>query len=131
MGASVRLPPALSEKRPGTPPAMDAVLAKALAKVPEDRYGSCLEFVAALRVAASGAVQGSHPQTQVDAEVLAAGQHSGPPRSRLCGPGRSLAVRAGEVPSGRVRPPCPDGGMWLLPLPARLLLPAQWGHERR
>ncbi|MFG2386438.1 serine/threonine-protein kinase [Streptomyces avermitilis] len=72
-------PPALSEKRPGTPPAMDAVLAKALAKVPEDRYDSCLELVAALRVAASGAGQGSHPQTQVDAGVLAAGQYSGPP----------------------------------------------------
>ncbi|MET7854438.1 serine/threonine-protein kinase [Streptomyces avermitilis] len=72
-------PPALSEKRPGAPPAMDAVLAKALAKVPEDRYGSCLEFVAALRAAASGAGQGSHPQTQVDTGVLAAAQYSGPP----------------------------------------------------
>ncbi|WP_420081530.1 serine/threonine-protein kinase [Streptomyces sp. JL4002] len=45
-------PPPLSEKRPGIGPDVDAVLAKALAKVPEDRYGSCLEFVAALRVAA-------------------------------------------------------------------------------
>ncbi|MEU6309353.1 serine/threonine-protein kinase [Streptomyces sp. NPDC047014] len=44
-------PPPLSEKRPGIGAAADAVLAQALAKVPEDRYGSCLEFVAALRVA--------------------------------------------------------------------------------
>jgi serine/threonine-protein kinase len=48
-------PPPLSEQRPGIPPALDGVLAKALAKVPEDRYDSCLEFVAALRAAASGA----------------------------------------------------------------------------
>ncbi|MGW1770197.1 serine/threonine-protein kinase [Streptomyces sp. NPDC002104] len=44
-------PPPLTEKRPGIAPAADGVLAKALAKVPEDRYDSCLEFVAALRAA--------------------------------------------------------------------------------
>ncbi|MFF3859960.1 serine/threonine-protein kinase [Streptomyces sp. NPDC002209] len=51
-------PPPLTERRPGIPPAADDVLAKALAKIPEDRYDSCLEFVAALRVAtATGAPQ--------------------------------------------------------------------------
>ncbi|MFB7468040.1 serine/threonine-protein kinase [Streptomyces sp. NPDC056224] len=47
-------PPPLTEKRPEIEPAAVDVLAKALAKVPEDRYGSCLEFVAALRAATGG-----------------------------------------------------------------------------
>ncbi|MEV6759319.1 serine/threonine-protein kinase [Streptomyces sp. NPDC051105] len=51
-------PPALSEVRSGLPPGLDEVFAKALAKVPEDRFGSCLEFVGALRLAAYGVVPG-------------------------------------------------------------------------
>ncbi|MBT2452585.1 serine/threonine protein kinase [Streptomyces sp. ISL-43] len=46
-------PPALSERRPEIAPDVDAVMAKALAKRPEDRYASCLEFVAELRSAES------------------------------------------------------------------------------
>ncbi|MEV0416403.1 serine/threonine-protein kinase [Streptomyces sp. NPDC050448] len=49
-------PPPLTERRPGIAPAADDVLAKALAKIPEDRYGSCLEFVAALRVATGAGI---------------------------------------------------------------------------
>ncbi|MFF8278367.1 serine/threonine-protein kinase [Streptomyces lateritius] len=44
-------PPPVSSERPGLPEAADGVLAKALAKAPEERYGTCLEFVAALRAA--------------------------------------------------------------------------------
>ncbi|MFE6618550.1 serine/threonine-protein kinase [Streptomyces sp. NPDC008086] len=68
-------PPALSERRPGTPPEMDEVVARALAKVPEDRYDTCLDFVAALRRTAGGAErepepqEAPHPPTQVDRAV--------------------------------------------------------------
>ncbi|MFF0559454.1 serine/threonine-protein kinase [Streptomyces sp. NPDC004266] len=49
-------PPALSQARPEIARAADAVMAKALAKAPEDRYSSCQEFVAHLRTAASSGV---------------------------------------------------------------------------
>jgi serine/threonine-protein kinase len=51
-------PPALTTKRPDIPDAVDAVLAKALSKSPDDRYDSCLAFVSALRIAARGPVTG-------------------------------------------------------------------------
>ncbi|MFE0698808.1 serine/threonine-protein kinase [Streptomyces sp. NPDC058872] len=48
-------PPPLSEVRPGLPEAADSVFAKALSKTPEERYGTCLEFVSGLRAALTGA----------------------------------------------------------------------------
>ncbi|MFF3762814.1 serine/threonine-protein kinase [Streptomyces sp. NPDC001922] len=44
-------PPVLSERRPELPPAADEVMARALAKAPGDRYGTCREFVSELRAA--------------------------------------------------------------------------------
>jgi serine/threonine-protein kinase len=55
-------PPVLSEARPGLPAAADEVMAKALAKDPAERYGSCRELVAELRAALGEAVPGSAPQ---------------------------------------------------------------------
>ncbi|MEU3910914.1 MULTISPECIES: serine/threonine-protein kinase [unclassified Streptomyces] len=74
-------PPAPSSRRPQLPAAVDEVLAKALAKTPEDRWGSCLEFTGALRragtapvpVPVAGAVAGA----AADAGALA--QAAGPP----------------------------------------------------
>ncbi|MFB6517225.1 serine/threonine-protein kinase [Streptomyces sp. NPDC056401] len=70
-------PPALSERRPGIAPGVDAAMAKALAKRPEDRYASCLEFVAALRSAAS--VPGPPPAPAAAAPEFAGCEESTPP----------------------------------------------------
>jgi serine/threonine protein kinase/PKD repeat protein len=42
-------PPLVRSRRPDLPPAVDAVVAKALAKSPERRYATCREFADALR----------------------------------------------------------------------------------
>ena len=43
-------PPLLTARRPTLPGAVDRVVARGMAKVPEKRYASCLEFADALRV---------------------------------------------------------------------------------
>ena len=44
-------PPPLTSLRPDLPPAVDQVLARALAKAPQDRYANCQQFADALREA--------------------------------------------------------------------------------
>lgn len=57
-------PPALSSVRPGLPYVLDAVLAKAMAKRPEDRFASCSEFAAAAQAALSGQSSPALPSVQ-------------------------------------------------------------------
>ena len=69
-------PPSLGSRRPGLPGAADQVLARAMAKVPEKRYGSCRDFADALREAlglapyhSRGPASASdHPQPQMTAQ---------------------------------------------------------------
>ncbi|WP_405533449.1 serine/threonine protein kinase [Streptomyces avidinii] len=77
-------PPALSEACPGIAPGVDAVMAKALAKSPEDRYASCQEFVAQMRHAAlrpddAGAPMRSRPDGPPSAPLPAESVGSTPP----------------------------------------------------
>ncbi len=59
-------PPRLSDRLPGLPPGVDEVLARALAKSPAERFGSCLRFVAELRMAGVAAPAPTHAPTRVD-----------------------------------------------------------------
>jgi eukaryotic-like serine/threonine-protein kinase len=52
--------PSLSRYRPGLPPAVDGVLAKALAKDPAQRFATCRAFVHALRYAFHEAEEPTH-----------------------------------------------------------------------
>ncbi|MFF4041733.1 serine/threonine-protein kinase [Streptomyces sp. NPDC001816] len=65
-------PPLLSEERAGVPAAADDVLCRALAKAPDDRYGTCLEFVAALRAALADYGPRRRTPTLVDARAAEA-----------------------------------------------------------
>ena len=65
-------PPSLL--RPGLPPAVDEVIARALAKNPDDRYADCREFLAAARDALAPAP--TRPQYQLPLETAA--RASGP-----------------------------------------------------
>ncbi|MEU4496721.1 serine/threonine-protein kinase [Streptomyces sp. NPDC023998] len=72
-------PPPLTGERPDLPSAVDDVLAKALAKSPDDRFDSCLEFVTALRVAGTAQETGGHPPTRLDVHAAKATWDPGPP----------------------------------------------------
>jgi Protein kinase domain/TIR domain len=65
------LPPPLSSRRADLPPACDAVLGRALAKAPDDRYPSCGEFAEALRQALG--LPGYDPDPNLLAEVATDG----------------------------------------------------------
>ncbi|PTH83584.1 serine/threonine protein kinase [Streptomyces sp. A244] len=64
-------PPPLTEDRPDLDPRVDPVFAQALAKSPDDRYPSCLAFVAALRAATTGGGKGgaTRQPTRVDRQL--------------------------------------------------------------
>jgi hypothetical protein len=93
-------PPSASELRPELPAAVDPVLAKALAKAPEHRHASCLEFAAALRAACA-----------LSTGRVSAGQ---PPPTEL-----AAAVSSGQEPAGQPDRGTPRAAALTPPVPAQ------------
>ncbi|WP_040798011.1 serine/threonine-protein kinase [Nocardia higoensis] len=86
-------PPALSSVRPGLPQVLDAVLAKAMAKRPEDRFASCSEFAAAAQAALSGQSSPALPVTPVH-------PGTGPQHPISSGPHQMVNPMTGAQPTG-------------------------------
>ena len=89
-------PPPVTSRRAGLPPAVDQLVARALAKVPADRYASCQEFADALlqelgtvspssRLGASDGPAPSHPPTQIDLVSDGSGRQPVPAASPAAG----------------------------------------------
>jgi hypothetical protein len=86
-------PPLPTTLRPELPPAIDGVIARALAKDPNDRFDTCREFVAAVRdalgaraqdsVVASSAGVGADPPTLLSREVMQDPRAAPPPAPPL------------------------------------------------
>ena len=92
MAAHVSEPVPPVSRRSGLPAKVDVVFERALAKRPEDRYGTCAEFVAALRAALDASAG--------DTRVLAAP----PPRGGAGAPqAAALAVARGRAGCSRRR----------------------------
>jgi len=100
-------PPPLSARRHGLPAELDAVLGRALAKSPSDRYRSCGDFTAAFQRAAGVgryltpvAAGASHRRTEGNAAGLASG---GPGGARAQTPAtRHSALLRSVEPPGRI-----------------------------
>ena len=104
-------PPSLTELRPDLPRPADEVLATALAKEPEARFGGCGEFADALREALGvtpyGAPVAGQQRTPT---VVADGQRtrdSPPPRVASAGSAAPTISRASAVPGAAPTPPFP------------------------
>ena len=111
-------PPSLSDRCPGLPPSVDAVVARAMAKSRDDRWPTCTALVAALQ-ADLGSEPGSRPAQTASAATQVLHRIDG----------EATAV-AGAVPEAASSPPPADGargkgrrGRWWLTLAAAVVLP--------
>jgi serine/threonine protein kinase len=110
-------PPVATEKRTDLPAAVDEIIAKAMAKAPEDRYASARDFAGAARALLPGAVQPptlatvGEPREQSGQTVLA----PTPPAPRsdatslATSPGAASAREAAAVAGAPPVPPESDG----------------------
>jgi DNA-binding beta-propeller fold protein YncE/tRNA A-37 threonylcarbamoyl transferase component Bud32 len=102
-------PPAVTSLRPDLSPGLNAVLARALAKSPQDRYASCAEFAIALRAAADPWPASEQPPAADWATKLVPAAPAGPaasataatsgppaPPAGTSGPSAGAVVQAGR-----------------------------------
>jgi DNA-binding beta-propeller fold protein YncE/tRNA A-37 threonylcarbamoyl transferase component Bud32 len=93
-------PPSLTGMRPDLPTAVDGVIAKALSKAPDDRYGTCLEFATALRQACGIRTGSTAPGKVVP----------GPGATRGVRPDELAAASGAAAATGRAGPSVPPPG---------------------
>ncbi|WP_245721229.1 serine/threonine-protein kinase [Nocardia pseudovaccinii] len=93
--------PSLRRYRPDVPPALDAVLARAMAKRPADRFGSCTEFA----VAARRALVSSAPHPPRANGPYRPPMGMGPESRSSTEPPRDTGPARNPVPSGNSVPP--------------------------
>jgi serine/threonine protein kinase len=116
-------PPPLTARRADLPPAVDATMARALAKSPDDRFATCLDFATSLRAACGrqagpgGQVPPAPPRAVT--ELARPVQTTSPPTShdRISDPGWPVTAAATHVARGS-GPPASAGG-WPAPPPPR------------
>ena len=86
-------PPKVSEARPELPEALDAVIARAMARAPADRFATCREAIEAARAALGESVVVSMPS----APAAAAAPEPAPSRATLPVPPTALIGREEEL----------------------------------
>lgn len=104
-------PPRVTSMRPDLPTAVDQVLARALSKAPEDRYGSCGAFADALREALGVEPYDSTGSARPPAQAWVV-----PPT----GPGSQRTLTAVSAGAGVRGTASPDGQAPALPLASRV-----------
>jgi serine/threonine protein kinase len=124
-------PPTASARRPDLPPAVDRVMATALAKNPTDRYMTCGQFAEELHSALGlGPAAADAPAGQGWPAYTGPGADAGPayvgnePPGRAYGeaesPGEAWAAAPHDFSGDATRPPTPSpyGADWSPPMPA-------------
>ncbi len=96
-------PPSVTADRPDLPPALDAVVARALAKVPEERHESCAAMVAAARATAAAATVISSTPASAALTRLSQQPEATSPRPAAAAP--ADATRLSTAPSGEAAKP--------------------------
>ena len=113
-------PPQVTHKRPDLPPEIDGVVAKAMAKSPNDRYATAPEFAAAMRKALTGTeTRRTHAQPAPPVESSAVTSEAAAPQAA---PPPSEAAPAPPPPAPPTDQAPPQRKRWLVPVAILLLL---------